>query len=376
MRRRSSVALLLPWVLAGCAGVSPRPDQVRAADLPTRNLGPGEAERLQQLLDAGVQYVVTRRFDEAEREARAALRIDPRAARAHAVLGMVLLQQAKLSDPPDLHQANAGDCATVLAEQLAPADPFVGWIRALFLSESGHVTAAAAAAEAALDRTQAAPAVERAALQGLAGTCRYELGEERAALPLLQAYVEVRPEDATACFRLGSCLLRIAAVPKGPKGPGNAQRDAEAAARWFARCWTLAPGDDDAALAVGTALLRASELAQARGEAGVAKERRTQALAQFRGVAEAFPGAAEPWFRIGVLAELEADAAAAVVAYGEALQRAPEHVGSLLNLAALLDAEAGNPRVVELLQTVLAVDGRTPCLTAAERARVRTRVGA
>ena len=60
------------------------------------------------------------------------------------------------------------------------------------------VPVVAAVAEAALTRTTAAPAEERAPLFGLAGRYRYELGEERAALPLLQAYVGLRPDDAAA----------------------------------------------------------------------------------------------------------------------------------------------------------------------------------
>src|SRR5690606_20292251 len=107
-----------------------------------------------------------------------------------------------------------------------------------------------------------APASELSALLGTAGTYRYELGEERAARPHLEAYVALRPDDSAAHFRLGASLLSIANTPLGSPPPyAIAQAEAEAAAAAFARCYELAPGDEDAALSVVTAWLRAAELA-------------------------------------------------------------------------------------------------------------------
>lgn len=368
--------LLCAAVAVACAGTSPRPELARADSLPTRTLAPADAVRLAGLVDEAVQTIVLRRYDEAERLARAALELDPRCARARAVLGMVMLQRGKLADPPDLFLVHGGEVETVLAEQLAPADAFVGWMRAVFLAEAGHMSAAAAAAEAALARTTAAPLNERAALLGVAGTYRYELGEERAALPLLQAYVGIRPEDAAAHFRIGSCLLRIAAVPYGPKEKALvvAQDNADKAARAFARSFEQAPGDEDAGLAVGGAMLRAAELAADRGDAAARDQRWRDAEAQFDKVAGLFLGSAEPLFRLGVVAEARGAAAEAQAAYGKALDREPTHLGSLLNLAALLDDGQAPVRVVELLQRALQVDAAGAGLTKDERRRIEARI--
>ncbi|MFY9342741.1 MAG: hypothetical protein WAT39_09645, partial [Planctomycetota bacterium] len=253
--RMTMVAALA--LLAACSGVAVRPDAVRATDLRVATLDAEESARLQQHIDRAIADVMQRRYDEAERAARAALGLDPRAARARAVLGLTTLQQASKSDPPDHRLGQAAEAELRLAEQLQPDDAFVGWMHAVFLAESGHMSAAAATAERALEQAAAAPANERAALLGIAGTYRYELGEERAARPHLEAYLGLRPDDAAAWFRLGSSLLRIAAVPRSTTESGllQAQLDAEAAARAFERSVALAPGDDDAAIAAATALL-------------------------------------------------------------------------------------------------------------------------
>jgi tetratricopeptide (TPR) repeat protein len=248
----------------------------------------------------------------------------------------------------------------------------------VFLAESGHMSAAAAAADVALARTTKAPPEARAALFGVAGTYRYELGEERAARPLLQEYLSIRPDDAAANFRLGSCLLRIAAVPTGPKEGGRAdmvaQNNADGAARAFARSFELAPGDEDAALAVGTALIRAAELAESRHDSATRDQRWTSAAQQFDKVAERFPTSPEALFRLGVLAEKRGDQAAAEQAYTRALEREALHLGSLLNLAALLDNGSAPARVQELLRRALAADAKQPGLTAGERRQIANRL--
>ncbi len=341
-----------------------------------RELSTPQQQELAALVDRAIEAVVRRRYGEAELAARRALAIDPRAARARVVVGMVMLQRANLGDPPDLFAANAGEAETVLAEQIAPNDAFVGWMRAVFLAEAGHMSAAATAAEAALLRTAEAPAAERAALLGIAGNYRYELGEERAALPHLQAYVGLRPEDASASFRIGACLLRIAAVPQGPKDLLVAQNQAEAAARAFARCATLTPGDEDVALAVGAALVRAAELAEQRKDSAVRDERRREAEATFREVGERFPGSAEAMFRLGVLEESRGAPAAAHQVYLQALGRDHQHLGSLLNLAALLETGGDAEAAGALLERALATDSQRAGLSTEERRRLQERLRA
>lgn len=361
-----------------CAGTSVRPETVRAEGISSVQLSADSTRDLGEHVDRAVAAVVRRRYVEAEAEAGAALEIDPRCARARAVLGMVRFQKAALVEPPDLFLAHSGEAELLLAEQIAPTDAFVGWMRAVFLAEAGHMSAAAAAAESALVRCASAPPAERAALLGIAGTYRYELGEERAALPHLQAYVGLRPDDAAASFRVGVCLLRIAEVPMGPEPTSLlvAQRNAEGAARAFRRCEQLAPGDEDAAMAVGAAALRAAELAEQRGDEATGAERRREAEQQFRDLAARFPASAEPLFRLGVAAEARRAVADAREAYAQALQRDPDHLGSLLNLAALHEASGpADPATVRrLLERALQVDSARAGLTEEERRSIEARL--
>lgn len=372
------LAAVLVFAFGACRGVSIRPEVADASTIPAVSLSADSLRELATAVDGAITAVVRRRYGEAEQQALAALAIDPRCARARSVLGMVRFQAAALSDPPDLFLANEGETEVLLALQIAPDDAFVGWIHAVFLAESGHMSAAAAAAEASLERAKDAPAIERAALLGTAGTYRYELGEERAALPHLQTYIALRPDDAAACFRIGSCLLRKAAMPLGSKTTAleQAQRDAEAAARAFARCVELAPGDEDAALAVAAATKRAAELAAQRGEKAVAEQRLDEAVQHCQGVAERFPTNAEAMFRIGVIAEERGSFDRAGEAYSQALLRDPRHLGSLLNLAALGERAVvvGAPAARELLLRALAVDAEVGGLTSDERRRIEARL--
>lgn len=372
MPTRRLFSTMLPIALAACSAVSPRPDDLDPDALPVRELTAAEQRALEPCVEQAMRELVLRHYLAAEQAATAGLRIDPRNARCHAVLGMVLLQQAKPKDPPDLDLANAGEARTVLAEKLAPADPFVGWVRALFLAESGHLSAAAAAADRAIARSRSAPPAERAPLYGLAGTYRYELGEERAALPLLEAYSDLRPDDAAAQFRIGSCLLRMADQPIGPQAnqAEMAERDAEHAARAFARCVELAPGDDDAQLAVGAAVMKAADLAGDRGRDEVRKERIARAIDVFAKAAAQFPTNAEASFRVGVAEEARGDQAAAKVAYEAALARDGQHLGALLNLASLTAAGGDGDGAKELWRRALAADTARGGLTAAERQRL------
>jgi len=378
MRLSRFVALSVLFV--ACRGVSVRPEEADANELDTVVLSAEERTELAAIVDRAVEAVVRRHYSEAETQALVALDLDPRCARARSVLGMVLFQRAAVAEPPDLFGVNQGEREILLALQLAPEDAFVGWIHAVFLDESGHTSAAADAAEAALARTEQAPPNERAPLLGVAGKYRYELGEERRALPLLQQYVTLRPDDAAACFRIGNCLLRIASAPMGPK-PGSlevAQVQCENAARAFARCVALAPGDEDAALAIVAATVRAAELAEERALRDLSLQRLDDAEKQCRDIANRFTESAEPIFRIGVIAEKRAAFDRAGEAYSQALLRDPRHLGSLLNLAALGDRAAmvGAPAARELLTRALRVDDEQGGLTADERRRIEQHLAA
>ncbi len=374
--RSASLLLLLPLTAAtwsGCASVSPRPDRARAEDLPVRDLTAEQRAAVAAHVERAMDRLSAAQDDAAQAAAAAALAIDPRCARARAVLGLVSLHRAQQVEPPDLQLANAGEVDAVLAEQLAPQDAFVGWAHAVFLAASGHVSAAATIAEAAIARTGTAPADERAALLGIAGHCRYELGEERAALPLLQAYIGLRPDSAEACFRIGRCLLRVAETPLA-KELDKAQRDVEAAVRAFTRCAELAPDDADAALAIGAAMFRAGEIAGRRGDRPASERWFAAAADHFRALAERWPTLPEASFRLGVVAEQRQDEAGAAAAYGEALRRHPEHLGSLLNLAALAERGGDRPRAEGLWRTALRVGAADGLLTDAERAALAKRL--
>lgn len=369
-------------LFAACAGVSPRPNAANADSLPSRTLSRSEAEQLRSIVEQAKEDIIRRRYDAAARGVEAALALDPRSARAHAIRGIVRLERARAQEPPDIFLQNSGEADTVIAEQLAPDDPLVAWTRAHFLAESGHLSAAAAAAEAGIQRAAGSPPDQLAALYGAAGTYRYELGEERTALPLLERYVELQPDDAAARFRMGNCLLRQAIVPLAAELTADAiaQGDAVRASRSFDACFELAPGDDDAALAAGAALVRAAELASKRVasgdrglEPGAPDELLDQAMARFETVAERFPDNAEAVFRIGVVHEQREDAVAAATSYELALGRDPKHLGSLLNLAALR-AESDPTTARELWRRALAADATLGGLTDRERRDLQARV--
>jgi tetratricopeptide (TPR) repeat protein len=201
-------------------------------------------------------------------------------------------------------------------------------------------------------------------LLALCGECRFELGEERLARPHLRALVELRPDDAIANFRLGICLLRTAA--DGETVGKQVARALDAAAT-FQRASALAPGDVDAALAVGRAYARAAEFDAGDG--------RDQALAQaataFATAAAKFADSAEACFCQGVALQGRGQVDAAALAFAEALRRDPDHLGALLDLAALRAAEPAAAK--SLLRRALALGDRGPQrLSDAERARIET----
>lgn len=370
MRTRLATLPILV-VLAACAGVAARPDAVRASDLAIVELTPEQARRVRVLVDDAIEAIGRHQYPEAHRAASAALQIDARAARARAILGLATAQEASLTEPPDHVMIQAAEAEVRLALQLAPDDPFVPWTHALLLAQIGHMSAAAEAAEAASRLTDGATAKERAALLTTAATYRYELGEERAALPLLQAHSELQPTNAAMQYRLGVSLLRIAAVPIGPK-PASllaAQRRAEDAAKAFERCAEASPGDADAALAIAAAMSRAADLAAERNDTAAETSHRQAALASLQATAARFPANAEAWFRLGVTAEALGQPAAATNAYEQALARDRQHVGALLNLAAIHATDA--PATArELWQRALTVDTESRQLTERERRRI------
>ena len=181
--RPASFALPLCSLFAACAGLAPDPDEVSIESLPVVELSSAERDAVDESEQEAIEACGQRRFEQAERAALAALDADPRRARARAVLGLTMLWRASESDPIEWRGLRAGERELRLAQLLAPDDAYVGRLHAVFLFEAGHVSAAAEAAEQALQCAADASDEERADLLRLAGDYRYELGEERLAQP-------------------------------------------------------------------------------------------------------------------------------------------------------------------------------------------------
>lgn len=373
--RLCSSLLCLFLALVSCGGVAARPGSLLASDLPMPDLDEEQTRRAADQLAQAIAAVVERDYPAAREAALASLNLNPRSARARAVLALTQLQQAMAQDPSDHVRAQEAEANMLLADQLEPADPLVGWAHAVFLAEAGHMSAAAERAEVALTRAPNTTDRERAALLGIAGTYRYELGEDRVALPHLRAFVELRPNDAAAWFRLGGALLHVAAVPDDipQKSLQTARGHAEAAARAFARSSDLAPNDHEAAVSIAAAFWRAAQLAAEQGDdegIELAKVHRATAANHLRTVAERFPTNAEAWFLLGVMAEHGKDAPESTRCYEQALARDPHHVGAQLNLAAM--RATNEPEIAKAMwRRLLASDAQHPKLTATERRRLR-----
>lgn len=367
-RRVMSLAPLA--LMLGCRGVSPDPAVLATEPLPAsastadaRAAASAHAQRALAAWEAGQP-------EQAEEAARDALDRDPGLLRARAILGRCLQERAMRQTPPDLALLNQADGETLRAATLAPADPVVGRLRAGFLERAGHITAAAAAAESALAQLPSTAAGEsldpdRVALIAMAADLRYELGEERQALPWLRQLTTQRPGDARAWFRLGVCLAG-----------GQDAAALESAAAAFQRSAELTPADRAGWLAQGSALYRAAEAAARAGDEARRERHLVAAAAVFGAAAEQFPADGEPCFRQGLVLESAADPSGAAAAYRRALQRQADHGGALLNLAGLLaQHEAEDPvagaEARELLRRAL--DGAragTIRLTPPERERI------
>jgi hypothetical protein len=380
--REGRWCLLLPLFAAACAGVSTDPRTASVDDLPPAATDDAARVAAVTAADAAVAAYRATRTTEAAAAADAALTADPRCGRALAVRALLQWRQAQTDAAadgdrtPTLTAANAAEAALRRAVAAAPRDAFAGLALATFLGDVDHLSAAAEVAEAALGAAASASTADRVDLLAVAAACRYELGEERAALPHLQACVAARPDDADMQYRLGAAQLAIAALPEGP-APNSfllAQRQAEAAARAFQRAFELRTNDAEAGRAVAAAWLRAADLAAERDAAGERATALAAASAQARALAARFPADPEPWWLLGVIAERSADPTAAAAAFDAALVRQPAHPGALLHRAALAEEAGDAPLAKALLQRALAADAAAPCLTDAERKRLRRRL--
>lgn len=351
---------------AACAGVAPSVEEMAArqfepaASEADRDLAEGHAKSAMQLLEQ-------EQYEAAEDEARQALDLDPRHARARAVLASSMLLAAGESIPIPLAVEREAEGESRSALLLAPGDPFVGLAHARILASSGHLTAAAAAADSCLAASTADGSPAREALVAAAAEWTFELGEDRRAIARLRELSTLRPKEATTHHRLGSCLLRVATDADG----------AVEASRAFTRCAELEPEDPDAWLAAVKAMLRAAALDPKKPSAFANDAVTLASDAETR-----FSGSADASFLVGAARDAQSPMSKeAIDAYGRALVRDPEHMPSLLRLVAIAarlqaagqvdDATATPlPSARDFAARALELDAKTGALDAKERAQL------
>lgn len=304
---------------------------------------------------------------EAVDRAREILDVDPRSVRARAVLGRGLAAQALEQEPPDHATATQAEGHLLLALRLAPDDAEARLFYAQLLTAEGHLTRAGRELDVLLEKhPRNEPALRAAA------NVRYELGEERAAAPLLSRLLTESPQDAWALYRLANCRVQLAdAHLRGASEIGARQDRTEVAveafhlaAKTFAEYQAVAPMDPGGYLGEAHARYRAlaagkmtQQDRQSAGEAVVALFRKARSLdpknpATFHGE--------------GAVFDFLGDREKARGAYEAALRLDPKHVPSLLNLAAILYEEDEKEKAKELWRRALELD-----ITAGEKREIR-----
>lgn len=325
----------MAWLAAmsACGGVSPVPEEL-AERLPEHvELSAAEARQVEDLTAAALTSVRSGDFQAARRAAEEALALDPRVARAIAVRARCRMEEARVDEPPELHAWRRAEGELRLAQRLRPNDPEIGLLHADFLEADGHLSAAADAADRVLEH-----APEHVEALRRASRLRYELGEERLALPLLERLLELDPGDDAARYRVARSRLRLALTGAREQADDAAKIELfEQAAAAFRDYQQSAPADAEGFAGEATARY---EILRLRGAAQVSATEVTAIAALFARASDLGPASPESEFGRGVVLELSGDAEGARSAYESALNRDPEHLPSLLNLAANL-AEAG-----------------------------------
>jgi len=345
---------VLACLVAACAGPSPDPQRY-AGDLPPeRQLDGDTRRRADELGAAALSAAMAGAFAAAERDAAAALEIDPRQGQGHAALGLAAMHAAQAETPPALDPWHRAEGELLLAARLVPDDVEVLMALARFYVADGHGRAALDVLARALVQVPQ----HRDALR-LAGVVAYEASEERLARGYLARLHALVPDDAMTLYRLASCEAVVAERTTDRAAKQQAwQHVLELCERYRG----LAPSDAQGLLAEARARLRLVELRG--GEADDAELERVEAI--YAAAADLDPTSADAAYGRGYVRELRGDAAGAEASYRAALGRQPAHAPSLLNLAALLAARGDRAAAEELWRTALRAG-----LTANERRRVR-----
>jgi len=351
VHRISALAMAL-FLLEGCAGVSPDPQSL-AEDLPPVGaIDSAAAARAADLAERALGFTDVQDYVAARRDADRALLQNPRSARARTALAICIFIDADVEEPPNMSLLNQAEGEFLRAQRLAPDDPLIGLHHARFLVHLGHLSAAVDRLE---DLTGLHPVDSR--LLSALGQIHYDLGHERRAAEILGRLLELEPEDALSHYLLAHCLLRLA--PEFEKSSRGAEY--QKAAEEFARYRQLAPEDIDGLLGEAHARFQALSRADHTGTASA-----DTILDLYRQALEQNPLLIEAWFSQGVVLDYLQSTDEAQAAYRKALDVDPNHLPSLLNLAANL-SDAGNAEASkEYLRRALATGG----LSRSERQRI------
>lgn len=336
--------------LTACAGVSPDPAAM-ASDLPLpADISAERAAALQAESDRALAALRAGDVDRAREIVDGVLASDPAQARARAVLAHCLMQIAIQESPPTLAVWRRAEGELRRASRLAPEDPVVARLHAVFLAADGHVSAAAERVDTGL-----AAAPDDRDLLELGARLRYDLGDEIAAIPILERLISLIPNDADSVWRLAQCHARLA---PSEVSPGERRSRFDSAVATFTRYRRLSPDDPDGALAEAQ-----TRIARMTDSSGVDPVEVDTILELYRVAARLRPESPESPFGQGAVLELAGRHEEARGAYRAALALDPAHVPSLLNLAASLaaagDRDAAEPLLERALELGVTADERT-----------------
>ena len=378
----SSLWLLPILGLMSCSTPGPVPSDRAARNL--REVTLDEAARAQVDVDTQAALIALRadREDEAFKLANAVLKRDPRAARARAILGRVLLTRALREVPPELLAMEEVEGELLLARRLDPSDSEVLLFYSQFLEADGHISLAVEVLGELL-------AGEPEHIGGLRGASRlqFELGKERAARPLLERLVALDSQDSDALYRLAHCRLELAeSLARGdvtatdPPATDGLATDLSTTDEMARALFQQAAADFQAYqllvsdeilghLGEVRALLRAAELIEG--------EQPQQALEEFEAVIDLLnraiardPNSPVPSHARGaVLVHLGRLAEARTVFEG-ALRLDPAYLPTLLDLARLLDTLGEKELAKNLCRRALALP-----VTPTERRQLESYLG-
>lgn len=353
--------------MGACSSPQPTPADFAQQLPPRRQLTKAQQERVQRESDKALEDLVAGRYAEARDRAREVLDVDPRSVRARAVLGRSLGALAWAEEPPDRAMATEAEGHLILALRLAPDDAEARLFFAQLLIAEGHLSRAGQELEVLLaTHPHHQPGLRAAA------NVRYELGEERAAAPLLSRLLTEAPQDPWALYRLANCRVQLAdAHLRGDSEVSNKQDRVKVAveafhlaARTFVEYQSVAR--DDPAGYLGEAHARYRALVAGGKDPRQEQSTGAEIVALFRRAGKLDPRNPAPLHGEGAVFDFLEDRERARAAYEAALRLDANHVPSLLNLAALLYEDDQKKEARDLWAQALNLN-----ITAGEKREIR-----